>query len=138
MAEKTIDEEVKPKERTSVCHPPLPSYGLSGLCKRCYMTKWRHDNREHVNAEARKNSIKTVYGITWEEYEALLKKQEGKCAICRAPFLSRSHYRGTRIDHEHGTKCVRGLLCHGCNLLVGYLEKRKKFLTAAAAYLATS
>jgi hypothetical protein len=97
-----------------------------------------HQDVERAKAYTRKFQMKWLYGLTKEQYDELLKKQEGKCAICRKPFMSHSHYRGTRIDHDHETKRVRGLLCHGCNLLVGYLEKRKQYLTAAAAYLATS
>jgi hypothetical protein len=51
--------------------------------------------------------------------------------------MSHSHYRGTRIDHIPGTKpkVVRGLLCHGCNLFVGYLEKKHDLIGAAFAYI---
>jgi recombination endonuclease VII len=64
------------------------------------------------------------YGITTTEYDALLARQGGVCAICgKTPEQSRKI--GTLdIDHCHKTKTVRGLLCTGCNVLLGLLQKR--------------
>jgi hypothetical protein len=50
-------------------------------------------------------------GVTDEQYEAMLERQGGGCAICGAtPKTRRLH-----VDHEHRTGRVRGLLCHRCN-----------------------
>lgn len=52
-----------------------------------------------------------VRSITDAEYEALLERQGGHCALCPAtPKTRRLH-----IDHDHRTMEVRGLLCHRCN-----------------------
>lgn len=52
-----------------------------------------------------------VRGVTDAEYEALLERQGGHCALCPAtPKTRRLH-----IDHDHRTMQVRGLLCHRCN-----------------------
>jgi Recombination endonuclease VII len=134
---KTSDEETKPAQRMALCHPARVHYALN-QCKPCHLRNWQSRNKDRVNAYARRHNIQVIYGITWEEYEALLKKQDGKCAICRVPFISHSHYRGTRIDHVPGTKIVRGLLCHGCNIFVGYLEKRKELFPTAMAYVWSS
>ena len=49
-----------------------------------------------------------------ELYERLLAEQGGVCAICGAkPKTRRLH-----IDHDHGTKRVRGLLCHWHNRIM--------------------
>jgi hypothetical protein len=120
----------------ATCHPDRILYErATGRCKECYRKQWLRDNREHVNKMVRESQPKVVYGLSKEAYDNLLRKQDGKCAICKNPFMSHSHYRGTRIDHIHGTKVVRGLLCHGCNLFVGYLEKRKQLLPVAMAYI---
>jgi hypothetical protein len=58
------------------------------------------------------------YGLTSEDYDALLRAQDGRCAIC--------HQRPVRValnvDHDHALErqagaraSVRGLLCWMCN-----------------------
>ncbi|MFI6049027.1 endonuclease domain-containing protein [Streptomyces violascens] len=76
----------------------------------------------------RAKSLRNKYGIGLEEYHRLLAYQGGACAVC----LSKDHKgRGWHVDHDHqccgrGVKtcgrCVRGLLCHNCNvnLVAGY------------------
>ena len=65
------------------------------------------------------------------EYEALLAKQGGGCAICGAtPKTRRLH-----TDRDHKTGAVRGLLCHRCNrLLAAWVSP--EWLYAAHHYLA--
>lgn len=64
--------------------------------------------------------IKKVYGLTPEEYDAILAAQGDRCAICQRLFVATPH-----IDHEHGGH-VRGLLCGYCNTrLVGRLKNHE-------------
>jgi hypothetical protein len=44
---------------------------------------------------------------------ALWVHQRGSCAICGKPFWPR---KTVRVDHDHVTGLVRGLLCDHCNL----------------------
>lgn len=76
-----------------------------------------------------------LYGITPEEYAALLDRQLGRCAICRAD--SAGGRGGWHVDHDHNTGKVRGLLCHSCNLGLGHLKDDPALLRAAMEYLAT-
>lgn len=62
------------------------------------------------------------FGITEEEYEALLKRQNGVCAICKGPPDTR--WKRLAVDHDHVTREVRGLLCMVCNTMLGRLERR--------------
>ena len=55
--------------------------------------------------------VAKVYGITGDDYDALLALQGGKCAICRA----RPRSKRLAVDHDHKTGAVRGLLCSRCN-----------------------
>ena len=73
-------------------------------------------------------------GITVEKYQELSAKQGGVCAICRR---EKTVGRGQNlyIDHDHATGEVRGLLCHGCNLVLGYADDRVETLRAAIEYL---
>ena len=55
----------------------------------------------------------TKYGITLEQYESMLKAQNGRCAICN----HKPKKRKLGVDHEHHSNPirVRGLLCYRCN-----------------------
>lgn len=58
----------------------------------------------------RKWNLSAHYRITPDEFDALFAKQNGKCAICGvAP-------QRPVVDHDHETKKIRGILCHGCNI----------------------
>ena len=63
------------------------------------------------SAKAHEAMVAKTYGITGDDYEALLKRQGGKCAICRA----RPKSKRLAVDHNHATGAVRGLLCSRCN-----------------------
>jgi Recombination endonuclease VII len=79
---------------------------------------------------ARRRWLMRAYGITPEQYDAMLKRQKGRCAICR----EKPRYR-LRIDHDHITKVVRRLLCIPCNLGLGCFKDRPALLRRAAKYL---
>ena len=67
------------------------------------------------------HTVKYAYGMRSADFDALLISQAGRCAICRHPFgITRKD--GPCVDHCHRTGRVRGLLCHGCNVLCGTLE----------------
>jgi hypothetical protein len=74
------------------------------------------------------------HGLTDAEYDALLASQGGLCAICRGGFGS----PGDRIDHDHDTGRVRGLLCHNCNVALGHFRDDPLILARAAAYVRAS
>lgn len=85
-------------------------------------------HRRHVR---RRNLRK--YGLTPEEYDALLIGQSGRCAICADPLWPD---RRTHVDHCHRTSRVRALLCHGCNVGLGAFRDDPDRLLAAVQYLA--
>lgn len=80
----------------------------------------------HRNREA---SLKSRYGITLDRYEAMRMAQGGRCAICQEPTEK------LVVDHCHESGKVRALLCHPCNILCGFLEKRKHNLEQAHRYI---
>ena len=69
------------------------------------------------------------YGITVEQYEAMLEQQGGVCAVCGRSDLE------FHIDHDHSTGVVRGVLCGLCNKGLGQFKDSPDLLEAAAAYL---
>lgn len=62
------------------------------------------------------------YKITSEYFDALLAKQDNKCAICHKVFTNETKYHQPWVDHDHSCcpegrscgKCIRGLLCAIC------------------------
>jgi hypothetical protein len=86
--------------------------------------KRRVDNEYHRNMpyeQRRAHALMSRFGITLDDYDAMLVKQDGKCAICDVPQgeLKRPLY----VDHCHLTGIIRGLLCRVCNLGVGFWDK---------------
>jgi hypothetical protein len=82
---------------------------------------------------ARAVRIKHHYGLTTGDFDAMLAAQDGKCAICAAPFGAET----PNIDHDHNTGGVRGLLCRDCNFALGRFADDPDRLSAAIAYLAS-
>jgi Autographiviridae endonuclease VII len=94
------------------------------------LQKWRKNNPEKVKAQRRKRN----YGITQEQFDALIASQQNACAICRVGF-SQSKINCPHVDHNHFTGKVRGLLCHNCNALLGHSKEDQNRLSAAIEYL---
>jgi hypothetical protein len=81
--------------------------------------------------------LKRSYGITLEQYNELLFKQNNKCAICNVNNNGkyRSKARAFAVDHCHSTNKIRGLLCSDCNTGIGLLKDNVNFLESAIKYL---
>jgi hypothetical protein len=71
------------------------------------------------------------YGMGRGWYVETLAKQNGHCALCPAKINPGKRTGRFCVDHDHACcpgrigscgKCVRGLLCHGCNVKLGHLE----------------
>jgi Recombination endonuclease VII len=75
------------------------------------------------------NHLRRFYDMSPEEYQSLLYKQKGCCAICG------SLMDGPRVDHDHQSGKVRGLLCHQCNVVLGLMRENPDRLRNAAEYL---
>ncbi len=76
--------------------------------------------------------ILNTYGITGEQYEALLAHQGGVCFICQKKPLSKR----LAVDHDHTDGWVRGLLCRRCNhRLLGSAHDGTAILLRAVDYL---
>jgi predicted nucleic acid-binding Zn ribbon protein len=77
-----------------------------------------------------------MYGVTQDQYEAMLAAQDGVCAICRSAEWP-APVKGGRphVDHSHASGKVRGLLCGHCNNGLGQFGDDPARLRAAADYL---
>lgn len=77
---------------------------------------------------AKRKHLQRAYGLTPEAFSALLRGQNGTCAICRAG-------EDWVVDHDHKTGAVRGVLCRQCNLGLGGFKDSPDSLLNAAKYL---
>ena len=81
---------------------------------------------------AQSGVLKSKYGITLDDYDALLASQNGVCAIC---LKKQSTERRLSVDHDHTTGRVRGILCKDCNTGIGHLRDSITILESAIQYL---
>ncbi len=101
--------------------------------------KIREANRELLRERSRKYnaanrhkiyeySLKQLYNLTIDQYNAMVEAQGGVCKICGKPGK-------LVVDHNHTTKIVRGLLCNNCNHVLGHAHDNPEILQRAIEYL---
>lgn len=90
--------------------------GRASFCKQCFA------EQQFIPRIVRK------YGLTEDEYRALVAKHDGKCGIC-------NEANKLVIDHCHKSGKVRALLCDRCNRLLGVADDKIDLLKAAIAFL---
>lgn len=93
----------------------------------------RARERNYLNYHANPitlNRARTVrrYGLSITDYNDMLEKQSGRCAICGTYPTGRTKHLS--VDHSHPTGKVRGLLCHRCNALVDMMERYREKINA--------
>ena len=105
------------------------SDGHASWCKAC-VNSIRRENRKrtYTTENKRKWALKSRYNLTPAQYQSMLTKQGGKCALCSA------EPKTFHVDHCHNTGKVRGLLCHKCNIRLGGWDDLQ-WREAAIAYL---
>lgn len=88
--------------------------------KKGMATQRRYRRTQKGQALSRRAKLKYYYNLTIDDYNIMLKQQDGRCAICRVhqPKLKRRF----DIDHNHETGKIRGLLCNHCNQYLGLYE----------------
>lgn len=72
------------------------------------------------------------YGLTEEQWTALLIAVGWRCPACNKPF---SAARRPQVDHNHLTGLVRGPLCAPCNIAVGERHDLAVWFARVAEYL---
>lgn len=144
------------------CHKlkPITQFHLNGYrrrdgtsakrndCKKCnkeahdiYVETNRKKLNKYVKIRYRKNGMESAreyglqkrYGISIFDYEALLKEQNNRCALCQKH--SSEFSRRFDTDHCHDSQKIRGLLCVACNRGLGLLKDDPEVLKRAIAYL---
>lgn len=113
------------------------------VARRGYQTKWKSEKRAAMSVEERsKFDLKgnlSKYSLSIEQFNELLAKQNGVCAIC----LGDNGKKRLAVDHDHSCcpygkscgRCIRGLVCGRCNHALGLLSDRHWVFTSAVQYL---
>ena len=107
------------------------------------VNEWRRQNPEAWKRIARRRHLMGTYNITPEQYDEILARQGGHCAMCPAVVADEAG-RQLHVDHDHSCcpgdrscgRCVRGLLCKRCNTMLGCADDDVARLLAAVQYLA--
>jgi len=106
-------------------------------------------NAETIRLTTNKDRVRDyqlnkTYGITLNEYNRMLKAQDGKCWICkkeptgRALSVDHKHVKGEKRRDPRGKRPnVRGLLCWHCNAAIAKFNDNPELLRNAADYLET-
>lgn len=102
-------------------------------CRRQYYRTWYLANKDRAAASAKRSHLQRAYALTLEQFEDMLTKQSGLCAICKGDDFGS---KGPCVDHDHSTGEVRALLCSDCNVGLGAFDDRVDLMQAAATYVA--
>lgn len=103
-----------------------------------YNKRYGKDHRRNDPDRIKGYRLKS-YGIGFDEYSKLLKKQKGLCGICKKPETTLHNKTGRikalAVDHDHSGGKIRGLLCGRCNMGIGMFKDSKTIVKNAAKYL---
>jgi hypothetical protein len=97
-----------------------------------YYKDYRSKHPKQRSQIIRDSKNRCLYGITSEEVQSFLRKQDNACAICHDKFSEASL---PYIDHDHASGWVRGLLCRDCNFAIGLLREDIDRFQFAVDYL---
>ena len=88
------------------------------------------ESKEKRRARTRKATLKK-YRMTEDTFFSLLSRQRSRCAGCDGAIAQDT----ARIDHDHRTERVRGLICDQCNWALGFVRDNRARLYQLSAYL---
>ena len=131
---KTCNQCRVPKSLTEFSRHKTTRDGRRTYCKTCAVKmaqRYQAANPTYV----RDYRLINKYGLSIEQYEAMLNAQSYRCVICLEEFNEKSVAKRICVDHCHATKQVRGLLCFNCNTVLCKVKDSPETLRRAAAYL---
>ena len=97
----------------------------------------RRAKEAHTTEGRRERTLRENYDMSTEDYNKLLEKQNGCCAMCKTTDSGHNMTNHLLVDHDHITGKVRGLLCCNCNWLLGKAkaDEGNRLLLSALFYL---
>jgi len=103
---------------------PITAYwnAYDSNCKTCYAPIALARNRKHK------------YGVDDTVLQTYWDQQNGKCKNTRCKVIFGSLAEAC-VDHDHDTGAVRGLLCGGCNKILGFACDNPDVLLGLIEYL---
>lgn len=135
-----------PTKTCSKCRQELPlsdfirrkltsgNWGHVSWCRPCRNAKAKE---QWADGSIRDSVYRRKFGIGIADYEAMLKAQDGRCAICKTDQPTGHGAKNGRfsVDHDHLTGEVRGLLCAGCNTALGGFKDDVNIMKNAIHYI---
>lgn len=82
----------------------------------------------------RAGDVRRRYGLSLQDYNRMMEDQKGRCAIC-GELPTKGKGNTLHVDHNHKTGKIRQLLCHNCNLSIGYAKENTEILQSMIEYL---
>jgi hypothetical protein len=140
----SVCKNIKPLE--DFCKQPHGKFGRKAQCRVCeneygkaYFKKSFASNPERYWEK----HLLADHHLPLEDYYKLLAEQGGLCAICLKPPRQQGRKFRLSVDHDHRCcpsikscgKCIRGLVCHTCNVSLGLMQDDPTLLRLAAQYL---
>ena len=114
------------RKQQSYCNP----------CRVIYNQEMDYRTLKEKAADQRRLKLKCNYGLTLDDKKNQLDYQNNQCAICQTDLLDRAP-QSVHIDHCHGSKKLRGILCGSCNTGLGMFKDTHEILQRAIDYLST-
>lgn len=92
--------------------------------------------KRYRDAHGRDAYYRFEHGVTEEEFEAQIARQNGLCPIGNHPFGSRGKQGDSPcLDHDHKTGANRMVLCRNHNIALGLFNDSIAELESAILYL---
>ena len=115
------------------------SPGYESYCKACEKVnfqEWYRRNKHHQRKRDFERNCKK-FGLSGDQYKAMVKTQSGKCAICNRPerCTRGGIVKNLAIDHCHDSDRIRALLCNGCNTAIGLIDEDLEIAKSIVRYL---
>jgi hypothetical protein len=137
---------------------PLRDFGKSSQyrdghkywCKECISRRNKTESSRERHRQYRKTErgresrrwieLKATYGLSRADYDHLLERQGGGCAVCGStdPTRGGNSTKYFTVDHCHVTNKIRGLLCGLCNTGLGSFRDNPDVMESAAHYIRTA
>lgn len=95
------------------------------VAKRDEMCDREKEKRKRNPLKMRGYDLKKRFKLTLETFDQLFKSQGSRCACC---YTTDPGHKWWHVDHDHACcssrrktcgKCIRGILCHHCNMALG-------------------
>lgn len=118
----------RPKRKCLACETEFQPRVIRQMCCSSECTEKHKTNTYYLR----------TYGLTEEQYNAMLDEAGHKCEICGGEgFImnGQRHRAKLVVDHCHENGHTRGMLCHNCNRGLGLFQDDTETLEKALKYL---